>query len=46
MPSDFFKLPIDAVLKNMPHPVDFNKAQWAIIDGLNKFRFFVLVSAR
>ena len=46
MPSNFFKLPIEAVLKNMPHPVEFNEAQWAIIDGLNQYRFFVLVSAR
>lgn len=44
--SDFFRLPVDKLLLQLPNPVTFNESQQAMIDGLNKKRFWVHIAAR
>ena len=46
MSKKFFKIPIDKLLKNLPTPIEFNKAQWGLIEGLEAHRFFVMVASR
>jgi phage terminase large subunit len=42
----FFRLSIDKLLTKLPSPVKFNESQQAMIDGMNKNRFFVHIAAR
>ena len=44
--NPFFKLKIQKLLDKLPTPITFNEAQWAIVEGLDKNRFWVQVSAR
>ena len=46
MSDKFFRLNIDKLLTKLPVPVTFNESQQAMIDGLNKNRFFVHIAAR
>ena len=46
MSNKFFRLNIDKLLTKLPVPVTFNESQQAMIDGLNKNRFFVHIAAR
>lgn len=44
--AKFFKVPIDKLLDKLPHSPTFNVSQQAMLDGLEKHRFWVHVAAR
>lgn len=46
MSEKFFRLNIDKLLTKLPTPVTFNESQKAMIEGLDKNRFFVQIAAR
>lgn len=42
----FFRIPLDKLCKKLPKPIEFNEAQQAMVEGLEKHRFFVEIAAR
>ena len=46
MRDKFFKLKIQKLLDRLPTPIEFNEAQWAMVYGLDKNRFWVQIAAR
>jgi len=46
MSEKFFKIKIQKLLERLPKPIQFNEAQWAMVQGLDENRFFVEIAAR
>lgn len=46
MNNNYFKLPINKILANLPQEVTFNESQQDMIDGLEEKRFWVHIAAR